>query len=56
MIFPLAGVLLGLVIGAFRARAKGGTAGDLWQWAAVHALIGGLLGLFLLIILDRSLA
>jgi hypothetical protein len=54
MIFPLSGLLLGLVLGAFRARRRGGTTADLIQWALVHALVLGLLGLFVLIFVERS--
>lgn len=56
MILPLAGLVIGALVGALRARARGGKAADLWQWAAVHALIGGVVGLFLLILLERGLA
>jgi hypothetical protein len=55
MIYPLSGLLIGAVLGALRARLKGGTTLDLLQWAAVHALIFGLIGLFVLIGVERSL-
>lgn len=54
MIIPLAGLLAGAILGAWRARARGGKSADLVQWAMVHALIGGLIGLFLMIGIDRS--
>ena len=55
MILPLAGLILGALIGAWRARARGGSRLDLVQWGAVHALIGGLAGLFLLIGISRGI-
>lgn len=54
MIYPLAGLLLGAVIGAVRANAKEGNKKDIAQWAAVHAMIFGVLGMFVLIIIERS--
>ncbi|MEO1639338.1 MAG: hypothetical protein AAFU41_08850 [Pseudomonadota bacterium] len=54
MIFPLIGMLIGAVIGVLRARAKKGNAKDMVQWGAVFAIIFGLIGLFLLIFLQRS--
>ena len=54
MIFPLSGLLLGLVIGALGARGQGGKTADLLQWAAVGAMIGALVGLFVLIFVARS--
>ncbi|GGL74609.1 hypothetical protein [Wenxinia marina] len=56
MILPLAGLVLGALIGALRARAREGRTADLLQWAAVHALIGALLGLFALIFVSRAMA
>ena len=54
MIYPLAGLLLGAVLGALNAARHGGKRLDLLQWAAVGAIIGGLLGLFVLIGIERS--
>jgi hypothetical protein len=54
MIFPLSGMVLGALIGAWRAWAKGGTVLDLLQWAAVFAILCGLIGLFVLIGVERS--
>jgi uncharacterized protein YqgC (DUF456 family) len=56
MIYPLAGMGIGAVLGALGARRRDGRLPDLLQWAAVGALIGGILGLFLMIGLDRSLS
>jgi len=54
MIYPVAGMLGGLVIGALRARMRGGKWQDMLQWALVHALIGAMIGLFALIFIERS--
>lgn len=54
MIFPLAGLVLGAMFGAFRARARGGKTLDMLQWGAVMAMIFGLIGLFVLIFIERS--
>lgn len=54
MIFPLAGLLLGALLGTLGARRQGGKRLDLLQWAAVGAIMGGLVGLFILIFIERS--
>lgn len=54
MIFPLAGLLIGALIGVIRARKRGGTTLDLLQWGAVSAIAFGLLGLFALVIIERG--
>lgn len=54
MIYPLVGLVLGALLGAARAMRRGGKAADIAQWAVVHALILGLLGLFVLIFIERS--
>ena len=56
MIFPLAGILLGAILGAFQAKRKGGKTMDMLQWGAVLAIVFGLIGLFILIYVDRSMA
>lgn len=56
MIYPLAGLLIGALLGARAARRQGGRRLDLLQWAAVGGIVGGLLGLFVLILLERSFA
>lgn len=55
MIFPLSGLLIGAIVGAMRAKSKGGKGKDMAQWGAVFAIIFGLIGLFLLIFLQRTL-
>ncbi|MGR3486215.1 MAG: hypothetical protein ACU0BF_12780 [Paracoccaceae bacterium] len=54
MIFPLAGMGLGAIVGAARARSLGGKSADLVQWGAVGLIVGGLLGLFALIFIERA--
>jgi uncharacterized protein YqgC (DUF456 family) len=54
MIYPLAGLLLGAILGSFGARRQGGKRLDLLQWAAVGAIMGGIVGLFVLIFIERS--
>ena len=54
MIFPLSGMLIGAVLGAYRAKARGGKRLDMLQWGAAFAILFGLLGLFVLIFLQRS--
>lgn len=53
MIFPLAGMLLGAVVGAYRAKSRGGKLLDLLQWGAVFAILFGIIGVFVLIFVDR---
>ena len=56
MIYPLAGLLIGALLGLLGARQQGGKRLDLLQWAAVGAIIGGIVGLFVLIFIERSYA
>lgn len=55
MIFPLAGMLFGAILGAYRAKSKGGKGKDMAQWAIVFAIIFGLVGLFTLISIERAM-
>ena len=54
MIYPLAGLLIGAATGAIRARMRGGNALDMLQWGASFAIFFGLIGLFVLIFIERS--
>ncbi len=54
MILPLGGLLIGAILGAMGARRQKGTTADLLQWAAVGAILGGLIGLFALVFLQRA--
>lgn len=53
--FVIGGFLLGALAGGFRAKARGGKAADILQYAFVHGLILALVGLFITIGLDRML-
>ncbi len=55
MIYPLAGLLIGAILGAVRAKMRGGKVLDMLQWGAVFAMIFGLIGLFALVFIERSL-
>ena len=54
MIFPLIGMFLGAIFGAWRAKSRDGNRLDMLQWGAVFAILFGIIGLFLVIFLDRS--
>ena len=54
MIYPLAGLLIGAIFGGLMARRKGGNRLDVLQWAAVNAMIFGVLGMLVLIFIERS--
>jgi hypothetical protein len=56
MIFPLGGLLIGALLGAVMARMRGGKLLDLAQWAAALAIFGGIIGLVILIVIDRMMA
>jgi Na+/H+-dicarboxylate symporter len=51
----LAGALLGGIWGVLHVRKRGGTGLDMAQYAAVWALIGGVLGVVATIIVERML-
>ncbi len=52
MIF-FSAVLFGALLGALRARRKGGNGFDIAQYALVHAIVFAILGLFVSIVLYR---
>lgn len=54
MIYPLGGFVLGALLGAVRARMRGGKLLDLLQWGAAFGIIFGLIGLFVMVFLLRS--
>lgn len=54
MIFPVGGMLIGAIVGALTAKLKGGKPFDLLQWGAVFAMIFGVIGLFILVFIERS--
>ena len=53
--FVIGGLVLGAIGGGLRAKLRGGKAADIAQYATVHAIIFGLIGLFLTLYLDRML-
>ncbi|MFN5996926.1 MAG: hypothetical protein ACK47C_08645 [Paracoccaceae bacterium] len=53
--FVIGGLILGALSGGFRAKARGGKPADIAQYAVVHAIIFGVIGLFLTLYLDRML-
>jgi hypothetical protein len=53
--FVIGGLLLGAIGGGLRARARGGKPADIAQYATVYAIIFGLIGLFITLVLDRML-
>lgn len=54
MIYPLGGLLFGAVLGAIRARMRGGKTLDLLQWGAAFGVIFGLIGLFVMVFVLRG--
>ena len=54
MIYPLTGLLIGAIVGALRARSRGGKPADMVQWGLAFAILFGLIGLFVLIFIERS--
>lgn len=55
MIYPLGGLLIGAIVGALRAKSRGGKPADMAQWGAVFAMIFGIIGLFIAVILTRTM-
>jgi hypothetical protein len=53
--FVIGGVILGAVTGGLTARRRGGKRADIAHWAAVWAILFGLAGLFVTLVLDRML-
>jgi len=49
------GVIAGALLGGWRAKSRGGKTADILQYAAVHAMLFGLGGLFLTLILHRMM-
>ena len=54
MIYPVGGFILGALLGAVRARMRGGQSLDLLQWGAAFGLMFGIIGLFVMVFLLRS--
>lgn len=51
----LAGMVLGLVIGTFTAKKRGGRKLDMLQYGAAYGIAFTLIGVFVTIILERTL-
>ncbi len=49
----IGGLVIGALWGAFSARRRGGKPADIAQYAAVYAIVLGILGLFLTIAIER---
>lgn len=49
----IGGLVIGALWGAFSARRRGGKPADIAQYAAVYAIVLGILGLFLTIVIER---
>lgn len=56
MIYPLGGLLFGAILGAVRARMRGGKLLDLLQWAAGFGLMFAVIGLFIMVFIQRQFA
>lgn len=54
MIYPLGGLFIGALLGAYRAKRQGGKTADMLQWAAVFAMIFGVIGMFIAVIITRQ--
>ena len=52
----IGGLVIGALWGGFSAKRRGGRPADIAQYAAVYAILLGLLGLFATIALERLLA
>ncbi|MCU0827002.1 MAG: hypothetical protein MUE52_06265 [Tabrizicola sp.] len=53
--FVIGGLVLGVAFGGLSAKRRGGKPADIAQYAAVYAILFGLIGLFLTLFLDRML-
>ena len=53
--FVIGGLILGALSGGMTARKRGGKPADMAQWAVAWAILFGLLGLFVTLMLDRIL-
>ena len=54
MIFPLLGMLIGAVFGVVMAKRRGGVTLDLVQWGVVNTIIFGVIGMLILVIIERA--
>jgi uncharacterized protein YcfJ len=54
MIIPLSLSVLGALAGGFTAHRRKGNGFDIAQWAVVWAILGGLVGMVLLVLVSRA--
>ena len=54
MIFPLLGMLIGAIFGVVMAKRRGGVTLDLVQWGVVNTIIFGVIGMMILVIIERA--
>ncbi len=53
-VLVVAALVLGVLVGAWRAKRRGGKAVDMLQYAAAHAIPLMILAMFITIFLDRG--
>ncbi|MBY5973557.1 hypothetical protein KUV28_14445 [Ferrimonas balearica] len=53
--FVIAGLIIGAIFGALRAKRRGGNGKDVFQYGATHAILFALIGLFVTLFVHRSL-
>jgi hypothetical protein len=51
--YVLAGIVIGAILGDWRARKRNGNGLDRAQYAAVHAIALALVGIFITIVINR---
>lgn len=53
--FVIGGVVVGAVLGVLSAKRQGGKRADMAQYAAAHAIVLGILGLIVTLVIDRMM-
>lgn len=53
--FAVAGFVIGALFGAWRAKSRNGDRRDMFQYAASHAILFALIGLFVTLFIHRAL-
>lgn len=51
--FVIGGLIIGALLGTYNARKRGGSLGDILQYAAVYAIILGLAGMLITLMVHR---
>lgn len=49
----IAAAIIGAILGVYTAKKRGGVRADLWQYGAVYAIAGALLGLIATIAIEK---